>query len=138
MRKYVAAFFISAICLVTTIAQGRVVPLRRKNGAWEYNEQSNNKREIKIGVNTNEIEGTIQVMHSCVSDIGKGGVFRCEKDMHSPDFVIYLPQVGKMHVYIADKADGESEGNTIPDKVHSERQIISEIEYYIIFCMFIN
>ena len=54
MRKYAAVFFISAICLVTTIAQGRVVQLKGTNGAWEYNEKGN-KREIKISVNTNKI-----------------------------------------------------------------------------------
>ena len=70
MIKYVAVFFINAICLVTTIAQGRVVQLRRTNGAWEYNEQGNNKKEIKIGVNMNEIEGTIQVMQAYVNNLG--------------------------------------------------------------------
>ena len=78
MRKYAAVFFISAICLVTTIAQGRVVQLKGTNGAWEYNEQGNNKREIKISVNTNKIEGTIQVMREYVSNLGKSGIFGCE------------------------------------------------------------
>ena len=84
MRKYMAVFFISAICLVTTIAQGRVVQLRRTNGAWEYNEQGNTKREINISVNTNKI--------------------------------------------VADKADGETKGGKEPDKILTERQLISAIE----------
>ena len=107
MIKYVAVFFINAICLVTTIAQGRVVQLRRTSGAWEYNEQGNNKKEIKIGVNMNEIEGTIQVMQAYVNNLGKSGLFGCETNRRSPGFAIYVPEGGDMQAYIADKTDEE-------------------------------
>ena len=107
MRKYVAVFFISAICLVTTIAQGRVVQLKGTNGAWEYNEQGNNKKEIKIGMNMNEIEGMIQVMHAYVNNLDKSGLFGCETNRRSPGFAIYVPEGGDMQAYIADKTDEE-------------------------------